>query len=66
MYRKSADHKPGVLASTVEGSDVRKGGINWSTLGNVWDSMDMRDPAIKAEGWNSYWVISSKYTPEYS
>ena len=32
-----------------------KEGINWSTLGNVWNSMDMRDPAIKAEVWSSGW-----------
>lgn len=44
MHRRSADHKPGVPESTVEWSHVEKGGINWPTLGDVWNSTDLRDP----------------------
>ena len=30
-----------------------EGGVNWSTLGDMWNSRDMRDHVIKAEGWSS-------------
>lgn len=63
MHRRSADHKPGVPESTVEWSHVGKGGINWPTLGDVWNSTDLRDPnglRYGAEVWSSGWMEKNK------
>lgn len=42
-WRADAENKLGLVPeSTVEGSDVEKRGVDGSTLGDVWSSVDMK------------------------